>query len=281
MTLMVVSVFSMMYATAAAAAADLTSSSSSSCFILHSFTLSFIHHFHSVKHGTLCKYLFSHPTQSSIEVTEAKLNVALACTLHTFHAESSKLVVESSSRQWQGVVEMSNIPFEKIELNWAKLFTFRSVHHWEAGRIVNSTANRNSIDIKCDILSGVCAWFIYTILTEIVDWYESQWWLNATKNGSSQWKNGGRNRTKVYIYPSYGHFDEIDGPKTTTHRTSSVAVATSATSTNASLVNHAATDGETLIILPGSIRQQHNLHSIYATGKNVAWKTENRKYSQR
>lgn len=49
-----------------------------------------------------------------------------------------------------------------------------------------------------------------------MDWHESQWWLNATKNESLKWKNtSSRNRTKVYIYPSYGHFDEIDLLKTT------------------------------------------------------------------
>lgn len=49
-----------------------------------------------------------------------------------------------------------------------------------------------------------------------MDWHETQWWLNATKNESSKWRNtSSRNRTKVYIYPSYGHFDEIDLLKTT------------------------------------------------------------------
>lgn len=51
----------------------------------------------------------------------------------------------------------------------------------------------------------------------IVDWYESQWWQSATKNGNSKWESSSvRNRTKVYIYPSYGQIDEIDSPKTTT-----------------------------------------------------------------
>lgn len=71
----------------------------------------------------------------------------------------------------------------------------------------------------------------------IVDWYESQWWLNATKNGGSKWKSSsGRNRTKVYIYPSYGHFDDIESPKTTIPTTTA----------NTTISNE-----ETLIILPG------------------------------
>lgn len=80
-----------------------------------------------------------------------------------------------------------------------------------------------------------------------MDWYESQWWLNATKNETSKWKNGGRNRTKVYIYPSYG----IDDPKTTTIRASTSAVITSATNSIAPAINVTTTDDETLIILPG------------------------------
>lgn len=73
-----------------------------------------------------------------------------------------------------------------------------------------------------------------------MDWYESQWWLNATKNGSSKWKNAsGRNRTKVYIYPSFGHFDDIELPKTTVRTTTST-------------VNNTIPTEETLIILPGT-----------------------------
>lgn len=73
-----------------------------------------------------------------------------------------------------------------------------------------------------------------------MDWYESQW-LNTTKNGVSKWKNANaavRNRTKVYIYPSFGHFDEIDVPKTT--------IRTTTTSVNSTIL-----DEDTLIILPG------------------------------
>lgn len=83
-----------------------------------------------------------------------------------------------------------------------------------------------------------------------MDWYESQWWLNATKNGSLKWKNGGRNRTKVYIYPSYG----IDEPKEITVRTSTTSITTSATHSIASTINPTTTDDETLIILPGILR---------------------------
>lgn len=73
-----------------------------------------------------------------------------------------------------------------------------------------------------------------------MDWYESQWWLDATKNGSSKWKSAsGRNRTKVYIYPSYSHFDDIETTvKTTTVRTTTVDSTTS--------------DDGAYIILPGS-----------------------------
>lgn len=89
-------------------------------------------------------------------------------------------------------------------------------------------------------------------IVDSVDWYESQWWLNATKNGSLKWKNGGRNRTKVYIYPSYG----IDEPKTTTVRASTSAVTTSASNSIASAINlTSTTEDETLIILPGTFER--------------------------
>lgn len=80
-----------------------------------------------------------------------------------------------------------------------------------------------------------------------MDWYEPQWWLNATKNGSLKWKNGGRNRTKVYIYPSFG----IDEPKPTTVRTSTSPITTLAIDSFTPTTNLTTTDEETLIILPG------------------------------
>lgn len=83
-----------------------------------------------------------------------------------------------------------------------------------------------------------------------MDWNESQWWLNTTKNESLKWKSGGRNRTKVYIYPSYSHFDDIDIPNRTTVRASSV-VTTSVANTIATTINHTTNDEESLIILPG------------------------------
>lgn len=85
---------------------------------------------------------------------------------------------------------------------------------------------------------------------KIVDWYESQWWLNTTKNAASKWKSAnsaGRNRTKVYIYPSFGHFDEIDVPKTTVRTTTTT-------------VNSTIPDEDTLIILPGT-RNTHVFNS--------------------
>lgn len=96
-----------------------------------------------------------------------------------------------------------------------------------------------------------------------VDWYESQWWLNTTKNGSVKWKNGGRNRTKVYIYPSYG----IDEPKTTTIRASTSAITTSTTSNSiASAINLTTTDDESSIILPGTFGQFQSC--------NIKWKSD-------
>lgn len=53
-----------------------------------------------------------------------------------------------------------------------------------------------------------------------MDWKDSYFW-NATKN-ESKWKSTSvRNRTKVYIYPSYGHFDDIEVVKTTVQKISS------------------------------------------------------------
>lgn len=143
---------------------------------------------------------------------------------------------------------------------------------------LNETIRLFSIElnwnIECDFfIVLVCGWSklsntsrIRFGINEIVDWYESQWWLNATKNETSKWKNGGRNRTKVYIYPSYG----IDDPKTTTIRASTSAVITSATNSIAPAINVTTTDDETLIILPGiweqfillNVQLNFQLHSI-------------------
>lgn len=72
-----------------------------------------------------------------------------------------------------------------------------------------------------------------------VDLYESQWWLNTTKLGSSKWKTPfTRNRTKVYIYPSYKHFEDIELPRTTVR----------SITTNATTIS----DENAYVVLPGA-----------------------------
>lgn len=69
-----------------------------------------------------------------------------------------------------------------------------------------------------------------------MDWNESQWW-DAAKNGSTKRKSASvRNRTKVYIYPSYGHFDD-----------NQVGRAPTPTIT----FNNTSIDDKSLVILPG------------------------------
>lgn len=80
-----------------------------------------------------------------------------------------------------------------------------------------------------------------------MDWYEAQWWLDATKNGSSKWKSAsGRNRTKVYIYPSYNHFDDVD---------STVKSSSTTTTIQTTTANGTTTEDGTYIISPGRKRR--------------------------
>lgn len=88
-----------------------------------------------------------------------------------------------------------------------------------------------------------------------MDWYETgQWWLDGTKNGSSKWKSSsGRNRTKVYIYPSYSHSDDVDFIKT------SSASSISTTTIRSTTTNR--TDEENLVILPGTCNNVTDIFS--------------------